>query len=91
MTDHCVRIRWSEHPHLDQKSSLAEIIEAFAYATRGQVIAALAVVDREMSKGIISAQAEAMEQRFCGILLEEGFVTIRQLAAAAIAKSFLRM
>ncbi len=60
MIDLCVQIRWSEHPYLDQKSSLAEIIEAFAYATRGQVIAALAVVEREVAKGTIAAQAQDM-------------------------------
>lgn len=91
MNKSIVQVRWHEHPHLDHRSTLPEIIEAFAFATRGQIIAALTLVEREMSKGLISTRAEAKEKRFCNILLEEGFVTIRQLAAAAIVKTFLRM
>jgi len=89
MNDSIVQVRLREHQHLDHKSTLSEIIETLAFATRGQIIAAEAVVDREMMKGNISTEAYAAEQRFCKILLEEKFVTLQQLATAAIVKSFL--
>lgn len=91
MNDSTVQVRWREHPHLDHTSTLSEIIESFAFAKRGQITAAQAVVEREMMKGIISTETNAKEQRFCNILLEEKFVTIRQLAEAAVVKSLLRM